>query len=74
MARFTQWLLLISYLLPIVCGQSDLEGKFTISDFHKTVNIESPEKAALQSLVKKYSLRDHSHDNMWRTQRVACSL
>ncbi|XVE94061.1 hypothetical protein REPUB_Repub01dG0247900 [Reevesia pubescens] len=42
----------------------DLDGKFTISNFHKTVNIESPEKTSLKALVEKYSLRDHSHDNM----------
>ncbi|EOX97315.1 BURP domain-containing-like protein [Theobroma cacao] len=42
----------------------DLEGKFSISDFHQTVNIASPEKTSLRALVEKYSLRDHSHDNM----------
>ncbi|KAL4362926.1 hypothetical protein GQ457_04G000960 [Hibiscus cannabinus] len=79
MARFPQCLLFFR-LLFLVCGHGivaardvkpaavadpkDLDGKFTISDFHKTANIGSPERTRLVHLVHKYSLKDHSHDNM----------
>ncbi|MBA0649573.1 hypothetical protein Goklo_017121 [Gossypium klotzschianum] len=81
MVQFIQCLL-FSCLLLLLCGHGingardvkpvpvanpkDLDGKFTISDFQKTVNIGSlAEKASvLQGLVAKYSFKDHSHDNM----------
>ncbi|KAK8530070.1 hypothetical protein V6N12_060828 [Hibiscus sabdariffa] len=47
-----------------VADPRDLDGKFTISDFHKMANIGSPERTKLVALVERYSLRDHSHDNM----------
>lgn len=81
MARFTQWLLFSYLLLLVCghgingardmksdamkVDPRDLEGKFSLSDFHKTLNIASlDDKASLQALVEKYSVRDHSHDNM----------